>query len=200
MLSWRDKTSVSPVCWWLLGLQIELIKPVFTCDSHKDRGDMGSTTHLSLPLASCYFSPCHLLCPQANQTSEYHKIRTRLIVFVSYTVISLPPPISDIHSVSFHASCLALCLYCTWGPGGRRTSLQSRPRCHPHVICWIITARTWGDSEIHKSWAQIKKDKCKPEHAAGRSTGAVLLHLLTVHSYFMLSKTWRDHTTASGMF
>lgn len=66
-------------------------------------------------------------------------------------------PLSLTYIRSLSVCRLALCLYCTY------TSLQSRPRCHPRVVCWIITAATRADSDIHKSWAQIKKDECKPE-------------------------------------
>lgn len=74
-------------------------------------------------------------------------------------------PLSLTYIRSLSVCCRALCLYCTY------TSLQSRPRCHPRVVCWIITAATRADSDIHKSRAQIKKDECKPE-TGGRTASA----------------------------
>jgi len=180
----------------VLLLKLRLIKPVSMCASHKDT-EVTWGHHLILlfhwpavtlaPVSYCapklirlrgYMSP-----RRQSGYSKYQKYRSVCLeilpVFVSYTSFSSSPSLWHTFCLSFQVSRLALCLYCTWGPGGRRTSLQSRPCCHPHVVCWIIIAGTWADSDIHKSWAQMKKDKCKPEHAPDRNTGAGLLHVLT---------------------
>lgn len=67
----------------------------------------------------------------------------------SYAALTSYLPLSLWHILYFAlslfpASLAALCLQRTWRPGGRCTSLRSRPRCHPHVVCWIIIAAAVG--------------------------------------------------------
>lgn len=61
--------NLSPECVLILLL---LCFKLSTCVSHKDTELTGSTPHPSLPLASCYFSRGHLLCPRANQAERLH--------------------------------------------------------------------------------------------------------------------------------